>query len=128
MILLLDTHLLLWTALRTRRVPDQARILIDDPENQLFFSVVNIWEIAIKRGLGRDDFSVEPALLRRGLLDNDFRELTIVSDHAIASALLPLIHRDPFDRMLIAQAAVEGMILLTADPIVARYPGSIRAV
>lgn len=128
MILLLDTHLLLWTALRTRRVPDQARLLIDDPENQLFFSVVNIWEIAIKRGLGRDDFSVEPALLRRGLLDNDFRELTIVSDHAIASALLPLIHRDPFDRMLIAQAAVEGMILLTADPIVARYPGSIRAV
>ena len=128
MILLLDTHLLLWTALRTRRVPDQARLLIDDPENQLFFSVVNIWEIAIKRGLGRDDFSVEPALLRRGLLDNDFRELTIVSDHAIASALLPLIHRDPFDRMLIAQAAVEGMILLTADPIVARYPGPIRAV
>ena len=126
--LLLDTHLLLWTALRTRRVPGQARLLIDDPENQLFFSVVNIWEIAIKRGLGRDDFSVEPALLRRGLLDNDFRELTIVSDHAVASGLLPLIHRDPFDRLLIAQAAVEGMTLLTADPIVARYPGPIRAV
>ena len=126
--LLLDTHLLLWTALRTRRVPDQARLLIDDPENQLFFSVVNIWEIAIERGLGRDDFSVKPALLRRGLLDNDFREPTIVSDHAIASGLLPLIHRDPFDRLPIAQAAVEGMTLLTADPIVARYPGPIRAV
>ena len=126
--LLLDTHLLLWTALRTRRVPDQARLLIDDPENQLFFSVVNIWEVAIKRGLGRDDFSVEPALLRRGLLDNGYNELTIVSDHAIVSGLLPLIHRDPFDRMLIAQATVEGMTLLTADPVVARYPGPIRAV
>ena len=87
-----------------------------------------MWEIAIKRGLGRRDFQVDARLLRRGLLDNGYNELLIVSDHVVAIEDLPPIHRDPFDRVLVAQATVEGIALLTMDPLVARYPGPIRRV
>ena len=109
-------------------MPNAARLLFDDPGNELFFSVVNVWEVAIKRGLGRRDFQVDPGVLRRGLLENDYSELTITSDHAIAVGLLPPIHKDPFDRILVAQATVEAITLLTSDPVVARYPGPVRAV
>jgi PIN domain nuclease of toxin-antitoxin system len=124
----LDTHLLLWTAVRPDLVPDEARRLLDDPINELFFSVVNVWEVAIKRALGRRDFQVDPAVLRRGLLENGYGEMTITSEHAIAVGLLPRIHRDPFDRILVAQATVEAITLLTSDPVVARYPGPVRAI
>jgi PIN domain nuclease of toxin-antitoxin system len=126
--LLLDTHLLLWAAGRPDQLPAAAHVLLDDPGNELLFSPVSLWEIAIKRGLGRDDFQVDPRLLRRGLLDNGYDELAITSEHAIAVDLLPPIHKDPFDRILIAQSTVEGITLLTADPLVARYPGSVRRV
>ena len=79
-------------------------------------------------GLGRDDFQVEPRLLRRGLSDNGYSELAITSEHAIAIDLLPPIHKDPFDRILVAQSMVEGITLLTADPVVAQSPGSVRRV
>ena len=125
---LLDTHLLLWTSVRPDLLSNAAQALFDDPDNELFFSVVSIWEVAIKRGLGRSDFLVDPSVLRRGLLENGYRELTITADHAIAVGLLPAIHGDPFDRILIAQATVEAITLLTSDPIVARYPGPVRAV
>jgi PIN domain nuclease of toxin-antitoxin system len=125
---LLDTHLLLWTAVRPDRLPPAARIVFDDPGNELFFSAASVWEVAIKRGLGRPDFQVDPSVLRRGLLENGYTELTITSDHAIAAGLLPLLHKDPFDRILVAQATVEAITLLTSDPIVARYPGPVRAV
>ena len=92
------------------------------------FSVVSLWEIAIKFALGRPDFQVDPRVLRRGLLDNGYRELPITADHALATAGLPPIHKDPFDRLLVAQATVDGIVLLTADQIVARYPGPIRLV
>jgi PIN domain nuclease of toxin-antitoxin system len=99
-----------------------------DAGNQLAFSAASFWEIANKRGLGRSDFRVDPRLLRRGLLDNDYTELQVGSDHALAIDLLPLLHKDPFDRILIAQAMVEGITLLTADPLVAQYAGPIRRV
>ena len=124
--LLLDTHLLLWAAAEPGRLPEVARDLIDDPENELVFSAASLWEVAIKAGLGRDDFTAEPAVLRRGLLDNGYIELPIASEHAVATATLPSIHRDPFDRMLVAQAQMEGITLLTSDHIVAQYPGPIR--
>jgi PIN domain nuclease of toxin-antitoxin system len=123
---LLDTHLLLWAAGSPRRLSTQARKLLVDTDHQLFFSAASIWEITIKRGLGRADFQVEPALLRRGLLDNDYQELPIRSEHALAIEALPPIHKDPFDRMLVSQARTEGFTLLTSDPIVAQYPGPIR--
>jgi PIN domain nuclease of toxin-antitoxin system len=126
--LLLDTHLLLWTSVRPDLLTDAARRLIDDPENEPFFSVASVWEVAIKRGLGRDDFQVDPRVLRHGLLENGYGELAITSEHAVAVDLLPPIHKDPFDRILVAQAAVEAITLLTSDPVVARYPGPVRMI
>src|SRR5579864_8718392 len=120
--LLLDTHLLLWAAGQPNRLSATALRLIDNPANELLFSAASIWEVAIKRGLGRTDFTVNPRLLRRGLLDNGYKELPITGEHAAAVDGLPLFHKDPFDRMLIAQSLVEGVILLTADERVARYP------
>ena len=126
--LLLDTHLLLWAAGEPQRLSKQARTLIDNPDNELLFSAASLWEVAIKRGLGREDFKVDARLLRRGLLDNGYNELPIISDHVVASESLPLIHKDPFDRILVAQATVEGVLLVTIDSLVSQYPGPIRTV
>jgi PIN domain nuclease of toxin-antitoxin system len=126
--LLLDTHLLLWAAGEPDRLSAKARSLIDNPDNELLFSAASLWEVAIKRGLGRDDFRVDARLLRRGLLDNGYSELPIVSDHVVAIESLPPIHKDPFDRVLVAQATVEGITLLTIDPLVTQYPGPIQTM
>jgi len=126
--LLLDTHLLLWASGPLELLPGAATEMLEDPGNDLFFSVVSIWEITIKHGQRRRDFQVDPRVLRRGLLENGYNELTITSDHAFAVGLLPPIHKDPFDRILVAQATVEAITLLTSDAIVARYPGPVRAV
>src|SRR3984885_11090710 len=126
--LLLDTHLLLWAAGEPRRLSKRARTLIGNPDNELLFSPASLWEVAIKRGLGRDDFKVDARLLRRGLLDNGYSELPIISDHIVVTDSLPLIHKDPFDRILVAQATVEGITLLTVDSLVSQYPGPIRTV
>ncbi len=126
--LLLDTHLLLWAAGQPDQLSPQALALIENPTHELVFSAASLWEVAIKRGLGREDFRVDPRLLRRGLLDNGYLELPITSEHAVAVDGLPPLHKDPFDRILVAQSLVEGMLLVTADPIVAQYHGSIRQV
>jgi PIN domain nuclease of toxin-antitoxin system len=126
--LLLDTHVLLWAAGDFERLPSAARAMIEDSGNQLIFSAASLWEIAIKRTLGRSDFRVDPALLRRGLLDNGYTELAITGRHAVAVAALPPLHNDPFDRMLIAQAGADGLLLITVDAAVARYPGAIQMV
>ena len=126
--LLLDTHLLLWAAGMPNRLPAQARSLIERPEADLMVSVASLWEVAVKNGLGRTDFVVDPRLLRRGLLENGYVELEVTGAHATAVDLLPPIHKDPFDRILVAQAQIEGLTLLTSDAMVARYPGPIRAV
>ncbi len=124
--LLLDTHVLLWAAGEPARLSASARRLINDANNEPLFSVASLWEIAIKRGLGRKDFQVDARLLRRGLLDNGYSELPIMSEHVVAVEDLPAIHKDPFDRLLVAQATVEGITLLTLDLVVARYRGPIR--
>ena len=124
--LLLDTHMLLWAAGEPDRLPLSAVAEIENASNDLLFSPASLWEVAIKRGLGRDDFTVDPRLLRRGLLDNGYQELPITSEHAVAIDGLPPIHKDPFDRILVAQAMVEGITLLTVDDVVAHYPGPIR--
>ena len=126
--LLLDTHLLLWAAGQPNRLSATGRKLIGNPANDLLFSAASIWEIAIKRGLGRNDFQADLRLLRRGLLDNGYSELPILSDHVVAIGSLPPIHKDPFDRLLVAQATVEGITLLTADSVVAHYPGPVRLI
>jgi PIN domain nuclease of toxin-antitoxin system len=126
--LLLDTHLLLRAAGKPDQLSATARERIEDTDNTLLFSAASLWEITIKRGLGREDFRVDPRLLRRGLLDNEYGELAITSEHVLAVGLLPPIHKNPFDRILIAQAVVEGITLLTVDPLVARYSGPVQAV
>jgi PIN domain nuclease of toxin-antitoxin system len=126
--LLLDTQLLLWAAASPARLPPKARRLIENPEHELLFSVASLWEVAIKAGLGRKDFTLDAGLLRRGLIDNGYGELPILGEHAAAVARLPDIHKDPIDRMLAAQSASEGLTLLTTDETLAGYPGSIRKV
>ena len=126
--LLLDTHLLLWAAGTPKRLPPAARKLINDPANELLYSAASLWEIAIKRALGREDFRVDPRALRRGLLENGYAELAVTGEHLLAMDALPALHKDPFDRMLVAQSLAESVTLLTGDPQVARYSDTIRRV
>ena len=126
--LLLDTHLLLCAAGQPELLSADARSLMEDPQNSLQFSAASLWEVAIKHGLGRSDFKVDPRLLRRGLIDNGYDELPVTSAHAVVVDSLPPIHKDPFDRILVAQAIVEGIVLLTADAVVAQYSGPVRLV
>jgi PIN domain nuclease of toxin-antitoxin system len=120
--LLLDTHLLLWAAGQPERLSRPARELLNGRDNDLLFSAASLWEVTTKRSLGRDDLRVDPRLLRRGLLDNGYGELAITSEHAIAVELLPALHKDPFDRIILAQCLVEGITLVTGDSFMARYP------
>lgn len=126
--LLLDTQILLWAAGQPERLSPTARELLEGPEHELLFSAASLWEITIKKGLGRKDFRVEPRQLRRGLLDNGYIELPITSEHAVSIESLPRLHKDPFDRLMLAQAISEGIPLVTADARLARYPGPIRKV
>ncbi|HEY3927923.1 MAG TPA: type II toxin-antitoxin system VapC family toxin [Candidatus Koribacter sp.] len=126
---LLDSHLLVWTVSDAKRIPPAGRALISNSANELFFSAASIWELAIKTGLGRIGFmKMDVTLLRRTLLENDYKELPVTADHGIEVASLPLLHKDPFDRLLVAQARVEGMTLLTVDRAIAKYPAAIRAL
>ena len=126
--ILLDTHLILWAAGFPDELPIEARRIIEDESNELFFSAASIWEIAIKANLQKVNFQIDVRVLRRNLLDNGYIELPIESAHAVFIQSLPLIHKDPFDRILVAQATEEGITLLTSDVMVAQYPGPIRHV
>jgi PIN domain nuclease of toxin-antitoxin system len=126
--LLLDTQLLLWAAGQPERLSAAARKLLNNRRNELLFSAASVWEISIKNTLGRDDFRVEPRVLRRSLLDNGYVELPITSEHAVNVNGLPDLHKDSIDRLLVAQAVTEGITLLTGDAQLARYPGPVRKV
>jgi PIN domain nuclease of toxin-antitoxin system len=128
--ILLDTHILLWAATDSTRTKPGERLsattrrLLEDEENELFFSPASIWEVAIKNALGRPEFQFDAHVLTRALMDNGYRELRISSAHTAAVADLPDHHRDPFDRLLVAQATVEGVMLLTSDRTIAKYRNS----
>ena len=126
--LLLDTHIVLWAAGQPEKLSESARTLLTTPENALFFSVASMWEIVIKRGLGRDDFKVNPRRLRKMLIANGYNELSVDAEHVFTVETLPLRHKDPFDRLLLAQAKTEGMLLLTVDASVLQYQESVLAV
>ncbi|RJK98906.1 type II toxin-antitoxin system VapC family toxin [Paracoccus aestuarii] len=125
---LIDTHLLLWAAFGADRLPDRARAIMAEPRHRLWFSAASIWEVSIKRALDRPDFRVDPGVLRAGLLSNDYHELPVEGRHCLALTALPALHSDPFDRMLLAQAITEGLILLTADRAIGRYGGPVEMV
>jgi PIN domain nuclease of toxin-antitoxin system len=121
--LLLDTHILIRASAGT--LPGEAVSFIAGPGNTLLFSPASIWEIVIKKGLGRADFTIDPFALYRGLLERGYIELAITSRHVLTVGELPPLHKDPFDRLLVAQARAEDITLLTADAIVAQYEGAI---
>ena len=124
--LLLDTHLLLWAVVEPERLDVALVGMLEDPLNTPVFSVVSLWELVIKRGLDRPDFQMEPSLLRQALLEAGWRELPVEAHHALAVGQLPPLHRDPFDRLLLAQAQADGLLLITADRQLAQYPGPVR--
>lgn len=126
--LLLDTHLLLWAASEPQRLSNKARTMLLDPGNHLVFSSASLWEISIKNSLDRGDFNVDPRRLWRMLLVSGYRELPVTSEHTVAVNGLPNLHKDPFDRILVAQARVEGLTLLTVDKAVAKYGDGVRKV
>jgi len=119
--LLLDTHLLLGAAARPEALSREATELLLEARNELWYSVVSLWEVVIKSGLGRPDFAVDARVLRSGLRAAGYQELPIEAEHVLPVAGLPPHHSDPFDRLLVAQASAEGMTLLTHDRAVASY-------
>jgi PIN domain nuclease of toxin-antitoxin system len=125
---LLDTQIAVWIPVADRRISRVARSILNSTDNEFTFSTASIWEIAIKRSLNRCDFLFEPGEIRRQMIENGYEELPVMGHHAVAVGNLPHLHKDPFDRILIAQAMVEGITLLTADPMIASYPGPIRKV
>lgn len=126
--LLLDTHILLWVLTDDPRLTSEIRSLILSDDTDLFFSAASVWEISIKSALKRADFPYDPSIVRKALLDNGYAELPITGEHSVFVGSLPALHADPFDRMLIAQAHVEGMLLLTHDSKIEGYPGPIRRI
>ncbi len=124
--LLLDTHLLLWAAAGT--LPPELARHVADEDNDLSFSPASIWEIVIKKGLGRPDFTVDPARLHHGLIASGYLEVPITGRATLHVATLPALHKDPFDRLLVAQAIEEGLTLLTADRSLAGYPGRVTCI
>jgi len=123
--LLLDTHVLLWALSGSKRLPDDARELIESADNEVLFSAASIWEIAIKAQLLRAEFGVDVETIAAAARDTDFDELAISSRHAAGVAALPLHHKDPFDRMLMSQAIVEPARLVTADRVLAAYSSDL---
>ena len=124
--LLLDTHLLVWAMGEPERLHPSLVRLLEDPMNTPVFSVASLWELVIKRGLDRPDFQLEPSLLRQALSEAGWRELPVEAHHVLAVGQLPPLHRDPFDRLLLAQAQADGLLLITADQQLAQYPGPVR--
>jgi PIN domain nuclease of toxin-antitoxin system len=125
---LLDTHLVLWAALDPLRLSPKAQRLLRSRDNELAFSLATLWEVAIKTSLGRPDFQVDPAGLHESLLNHGFHAVPLLAQHLFAVSALPWHHRDPFDRLLVAQAECEKMTLLTSDKALVRYGKFVQAV
>jgi PIN domain nuclease of toxin-antitoxin system len=126
--ILVDTHLLLWAVASSRRLPKEARTLILDTANEVFYSAASVWEVAIKSTLRRRNFKANPTVLVRALAQSGFAELPVTATHAARVAGLPAIHRDPFDRLLVAQSLTEPMTLLTNDAVLAGYGPLVQLV
>ena len=125
---LFDTQLLVLGQIEQEAVPERVIELVNLPGTEISFSIASLWEVAIKFGRGKPDFNVDPARLRFALLRHGYKELAITSEHVIYVTRLPAIHKDPFDRILMAQATVEGITLLTSDSLLSQYPGPVLLV
>ena len=126
--LLLDTHVLLWAVAESRKLSKATKKLLEDPDNEIWYSTASLWEISIKSSLRKPNFHIDPEVVHGVLSETGFLELPIRGSHAVAVAKLPDVHRDPFDRMLAAQALTEPLVLLTNDEILSKYPIQVRMV
>lgn len=126
--LLLDTHLLLWAMAASRKLPKAVKSQLLDSNNEVYYSAASLWEVAIKHDLRRKDFRIDPDSLLGALRASGFLELPVTAAHAVAVTRLPPIHKDPFDRLLVAQGMSEPMVLLTNDTILAGYGAGVRVV
>ncbi len=125
---LLDTHLLIWAVEAPEHLSAEVTAMLTDGSNEVFYSAASLCEIAIKANMGRPSFQLNPNLLHHELIHFGYTELPITTAHAVAVFGLPMIHKDPFDRLLVAQSIVEGIPLLTSDATLAKYPGPVRKV
>lgn len=126
--ILLDTHVLLWAVGDSDRLPETTRRWLEDSNNEIFFSAASFWEIAIKAALGRADFQIDLAQILDVMPETGFSELLVSAQHAVEVHRLPPIHKDPFDRLLVAQSKVEPMLLLTNDELLVQYSDNVRLV
>lgn len=126
--ILLDTHVLIWALDSPQRLPERVRDDLADPANDVLFSSASLWEIAIKAGQGRSNFKARPALTWQGAIEAGFEELPVRSTDAIALMDLLQQHKDPFDRLLLAQAIVCPAWLYTADLQLRAYPGPVHYI
>lgn len=126
--LLLDTHIALWAIADSPKLSKKARETIESPKSSVWISAATVWEIAIKHSLGRGDMPVSGQDALRYFRESGYRFLPVEPEHAVAVESLPAHHADPFDRILIAQALVEPMRLITHDPVVVRYSDTIIEV
>ena len=126
--ILLDTHILLWAVGASHRFSGDLRRLLEDTDNDIYFSAASIWEVAIKNALGREDFRADPAQILKVMPATGFAELPVKSIHATEAASLPAIHKDPLDRLLVAQSWVEPMLLLTNNEVLGRYTDNVRLI
>ena len=125
---LLDTHILIWAAIAPHKISSELTSLLSDPSNHLYFSSASIWEISIKESMGKKDFKVSTKKLHEGLVENGYKEIKVSALHAMEVMKLPFIHRDPFDRILVATAIWENMPLLTNDSILSPYHSLVRVL
>jgi PIN domain nuclease of toxin-antitoxin system len=125
---LLDTHILIWAAISPHKISPELASLLSDPSNHLYFSSASIWEISIKESLGKRDFHVSSNKLHDGLVENGYKEIKVSALHAMGVIKLPFIHRDPFDRILVATAIWENMPLLTNDSTLSPYHSLVRVL
>ena len=125
---LLDTHILIWAAIAPHKISSELTSLLSDPSNHLYFSSASIWEISIKESMGKKDFKVSTKKLHEGLVENGYKEIKVSALHAMEVIKLPFIHRDPFDRILVATAIWENMPLLTNDSTLSPYNSLVRVL
>ena len=125
---LLDTHILIWAAIAPHKISSELSSLLSDPSNYLYFSSASIWEISIKESMGKKDFKVSTKKLHEGLVENGYKEIKVSDLHAMEVIKLPFIHRDPFDRILVATAIWENMPLLTNDSTLSPYHSLVRVL
>ena len=125
---LLDTHILIWAAISPHKFSSELVGLLSDPSNHLYFSSASIWEISVKKSLGKRDFKISSKKLHDGLIENGYKEIKVSALHAMEVIKLPYIHRDPFDRILVAAAIWENMPLLTNDSKLSPYHSLVRVL